>query len=184
LLPGTAFAFAVRLFLFDQKNLPTLSELAVLALAGYFSALLTQPIASRIVGWIEDWAERKMAGDLLYIRKVQEQLGSSSRRAMILSKMHGEVTFFVQLGVLSLLFLAVNALSAAGYAPCPWWALLIFVVAAGDAVDVAFRRVKRARNERSVLIELPVSTAAIPTQPGGSAASNASSATIVTTTTT
>lgn len=151
-LPGTAFIAALRYVVLGTTSTPSVTEIIAILWMGYFSALLTQPLASRLTGWIERLA-KTIAGepDRLYIRRVQEVLGSDSRKAMILSKMHGEVAFFVQLGLLTLLTLLAESLAPSPRHPLGARALLFGALACAVlALDVAHRRLQRARDYSAV----------------------------------
>jgi len=143
-LPGAAFVAALKVLVFHNQAIPEVREIVLLIFAGYFCALMTQPVASRLTGRIEDTVELYEAPnkDRLYIRKVQAKLGRTSRESMILSKMHGEVVFFIQLFVLGTLFLIIQLVRCS--TEMLGWnivAVLAFILA---ALEVASRRLKRA----------------------------------------
>lgn len=151
-LPGSAFVGVARCALLGNCTVPSATEMLALLAVGYFAALLSQPLASRLCGWIERLAER-LAGnrDRLFVRRTQELLGSESRRSMIISKMHGEVTFFVQLAVLSVAYYCLERWSTApvshlGYAL--WICSGAFLVC---ALEVAHRRYQRAADYSKLL---------------------------------
>ena len=143
LLPGAVFVVAIRCYVFNNTTLPGAGEMFVLAAAGYLSGLLTQPLASRLTGAIERFAAWHRSKERHYIGTVQQRLGESSRKSMILSKMHGEVAFFAQLGILSVVF---GLLERAQYIP---FILAPFALAA--AFEVALRRLQRAMDDEQTL---------------------------------
>ncbi len=116
ILPGTAFVAAVRVILLNNATVPTGREIVVLVSAGLFCGLISQPIASYIVGFILERAgpsipeghdEKEKSA---FMEKGLHALGINSRESRLFSKMHGECTFFVQLGVLSAAFLGLQFL--------------------------------------------------------------------------
>lgn len=144
ILPGSAFIAALRLLIFQNASIPEVREIIILVFAGYFCAILTQPIASQVSKQLEDLLEKKKApnGDRLYIRKVQTKLGRTSRESMILSKMHGEVVFFIQLTILGIIFLIIQILF--GHSNYIFWNIFFIVIFFIESCEVAYRRVKRA----------------------------------------
>jgi len=155
LLPGGAFVAVIRVLILSKIDVPSYSELLVLGAAGYFCGLLSQPIASNVARLMERLSEQWKEKDRLYVRNVQVRLGRGSREAMILSKMHGEVVFFSQLAVLSGAFGVLRWTTG----PPPWLAVganvpcLGFFVCA--ALEVAFRRLKRAIDDDDSIVERP-----------------------------
>jgi hypothetical protein len=145
LLPGVAFVGAIRCFLLGNVALPSWTEIFVLLGLGYFVALLTQPIGSRSAGWIERLAELSHGvKEKLFIRRVQKALGPDSNQSMILFKMHGEVTFFVQLGWLSLVYWLVQQFADRPVMLLKCYPLLFAAVCGMLAFEVALRRLERA----------------------------------------
>lgn len=142
LLPGSAAVAAFRFLVLKKHDVPELREMALWAFGGYLIALLCQPLSSRITGWIEDKVEKRRNR----IREIQAKLGRDSREAMILSKMHGEVTFFTQLAVLALVLAAIQAIERPYGVPGLLWNLLFAVLSIGGAREVAGRRFQRAKD--------------------------------------
>lgn len=144
-LPGAAFITALRLIFFKNYHLPNVIELFLLLFAGYFCSLISQPLSSRLTILIENFAEhRKVLKKNQFVKMIQHKVGRESRDSMILSKMHAEVTFFVQLSVLSAVTLVLQifqrpfgCLGIVINILCP----IIFVIEAGE---VSFRRLNRA----------------------------------------
>ncbi len=101
LIPGTVFLFALRVFILDKANLPNAIELLLTVFGGYFIGLLSNPISSFLKKHLFRYAEKKTGKGSQFVAKVQAKLGQESRRALILSKMHAECLFYVQLFVLS-----------------------------------------------------------------------------------
>ena len=119
--------------------------------AGYFCGLIIQPISSELIALIEFLIEIIMARDKkdqLYIRKVQDRIGRTSNESMVLSKMHGEAVFFVQLFFLGLLFLGIKYLhdsaELSNKTSIECWIIIFVVFCIAAAVAVAFRRFRRA----------------------------------------
>ena len=150
LLPGSAFIAGIRTMYFGNFAIPTLEEALVLLGASYLVGLASQPLSSRIIGLVQTLGER-IAGitDKRFIKKVQHTLQSDSRAALILSKMHGEVAFFVQIGTLSIVWsiLLCTASKFSGY--------YLFIPGASFlfALEVANRRAKRAKDLESIIKE-------------------------------
>jgi hypothetical protein len=154
LVPGVAFASALRFFVLFDKSVPSWNEIAGIAAGGFFCALLTQAVASRLTGKIESMVERLKKVDELHIATIQRMLGSSSRKAMILSKMHGEVTCFVQLGILSVIFLLISIVKNLGWHVQTGVGVLI-LLSFGSAFEVADRRLKKALRYKETLDKVP-----------------------------
>lgn len=144
ILPGSAFVAAVRFTIKKNDQLPDFREIFLLAIAGYFCALISQPVSSRIAMWLENFIEKRKSpnSDRLFIRKVQTKLGRTSRESMILSKMHGEIVFFIQLFVLAVVFLSLNFFfDLGGTIICNIVFIVVFPL---GAIEVTLRRVERA----------------------------------------
>jgi len=156
LIPGTIFIATLRLWSLGITTIPNTNEIFLLIGAAYFTGLVTQPLASRIAKLIEKRVnpERKNpAGDKKkWLRILQYKLGRESRDSLILSKMHGEVTFFVQLAIMTLLFWFQNFFKFLPYFNYSefnifWlWYIIFFTLALIGAFEVADRRVKRAKD--------------------------------------
>ncbi len=99
-LPGTAFV-AVLYILWPGTSLsswaPTASQTMILAVAGYVCAFVSQPVSSVVTGWIHLFVA---GGKDCYVKRIAEKL--KPHEGKILSKMHGETTFFTQCFFLSL----------------------------------------------------------------------------------
>lgn len=166
LIPGTAFIVALRIFSFNNKSVPESNEIFMLLGAAYFAGLMTQPLASRLVSKIDDFAQwiyskekEAVTGDN-WTRKLQFQLGRTSRDSLILSKMHGETTMFVQIGVLSIVFIIQNILKifkpfGESYTKveCCLGATIIIIFSLIFAIEVAHRKLKRAARIKKYLDE-------------------------------
>ena len=152
LLPGLAFVAALRTLIFSDRTVPAATELVVIVAVGFFCGLLSQPFSSRIVGGLEWSAAKIRHRSTDYVNIITKQLDSSNR-ALILSKMHGEVTFFTQLAVLSVGYGLVNRFCPPAPELLAWYISVIFLGALGLAFEVADRRVKRAEREERLLDE-------------------------------
>jgi hypothetical protein len=148
-LPGTAFVGLARTFIFLKTTMPSLSESVILVFLGFLTALLTQPLSSRIVGGIEAWAERKQGAG--FVNRVTSELGFESRSSMIISKMHGEVTLYVQLAWLSLLYFVLELLHPPPTNRLGTWAFGLSALFLLYGFEVANRRIKRAIRHRTLL---------------------------------
>jgi len=150
-LPGTAFVSLVYYRLFENPKTPDASILVIISFLGLFCGMVTQPISSRLVGWLHDLAALVRGEDRDYVERTKKILGAHESR--ILSKMHGESVFFVQCAVLSLLFpltlLLFPANKYSGPFYCPLNAIVSILFLLG-AIEVADRRIKRAKRKISV----------------------------------
>jgi len=101
LLPGTLFVAFIRVVVKEIITIPTIIELVLMIFFGFLCALVIQPFSSIITSKIQKFAEwkhdQKMEKDT--VRKIQYKIGRDSRDSMIISKMHAEVTFFVQIAL-------------------------------------------------------------------------------------
>lgn len=149
LLPGITFISALRLLVFSNKTFPDFAEMIALVFAGYISALITQPLSSWITGLIQSKFGRLPSGEqdrVIFIRKIQQNLGESSRQTLVLSKMHAESTFFVQLAVLSpFVFIIQLLMATAAVWPTLAFHLLWIILMISNASAVASRRIKRGQ---------------------------------------
>jgi hypothetical protein len=141
-LPGTLFIAGLRILFLGNLSIPSLPEVLLLLGAAYITGLLSQPISSRIIGGVH-WLSRKLAkiDDPLYVKGVQMRLGSKSRPTMILSKMHGEVAFFVQLMLLSLILLGILYYNSKAV----WYSFSVPILPFIFAIEVSHRRIQRAK---------------------------------------
>jgi hypothetical protein len=149
-LPGTIFTFAIRYFLLDITTIPTGIEIIMYIGAGYISALITQPIASLITDQIDKWILRSKKKEMLFFRQAQKALGPGNQYSKIFSKMHGEVTFFIQVALLSILYFLIELIfhSDTSYSLLiPW---VISFLSFGLSTIVAYRRFKRAENDLEI----------------------------------
>jgi hypothetical protein len=146
LLPGITFVGTIRCCLLGLLNLPSLLEILVIFIIGYIVALITQPLSSRISRWIERLVEKmKNIKENDFIRRVQKELGLDSRPSMVISKMHGEVSFFVQLSMLTLVYLLIQTfVGNKSIISLNWFPILFAVVCVIWAFEVAMRRLQRA----------------------------------------
>jgi len=156
-LPGVAFVTTYRLVIRRDSSFPSgASEILCLAFIGYFCALITQPLASMFTGWIERFLENKLTPEKEdYVQAVSwylsallpnEQQQAGIRQAMILSKMHGETTFFVQLLVLGAFVFVLQFVSS--FPLCIYSIIFNFlceILFLGGAFEVAYRRLIRAK---------------------------------------
>src|SRR5262245_17290860 len=100
LLPGAAFVAAIYILWPGPLSWPEPFQAVILVAVGYVSALVSQPIASPLSHLIHWLVARRKA---YYVESVAKKL--NPREASILDKMHGEVTFFTQCFVLTLVLL-------------------------------------------------------------------------------
>lgn len=158
LLPGSLFIAGLRTLYFGNYMIPTLRDGLVLLGASYLVGLASQPLSSRITGWIQTLGER-IAGinDKCFVRRIQHNFHHDSRQALVLSKMHAEVAFFVQVGILSIILLII--LRTSSKFNCHY---ITFIPAAAFlfALEVANRRANRAKDLKTILNEETTSKAA------------------------
>jgi len=145
LLPGTAFVAAIRVLLLGNVEVPNGKELFVLAFAGYLFALITQPISSRLARLVWYLADKVTSEEVGYVDKVKQKLGRSTRESLILSKMHGEVTFFCQLSVLSVVYQVIQLTYRSTQQPWNPCCIVITFVFVAFAFEVATRCVDKAK---------------------------------------
>ncbi len=144
LVPGSVVVAAFYVLMCEKTIQPDGWEIVLILASGYVLSLFSQPISSRLTGGLHRLSESIYGKNRTYVREIQRKLGTTSRQSMILSKMHGEVTFFVQMFVLSLALLAIDKFGSVHWpAPLPalCWFIVAFLVA---AFEVALRRLKRA----------------------------------------
>lgn len=154
LLPGTAFGGMVWIFGLN-KAISSVSDIAVIVTYGYLAALIIQPLGSILAHWVEYGFERLNKHDGLYVKRMQKKLGADTRSAMILGKMHGEVTFFTQLAFLCIVYLFTvdNFLTpnAPPFGCCLLLSLFLFFIA--SSCEVAYRRLTRAEQHEKLSAE-------------------------------
>ncbi len=148
LVPGAAFVAAVYILRPGAAPWPSTLQAVLLGIAGYFVAMVTQPLSSLVTGRIHDRVANKSVKDRLYVRRVARKVEPNQQQ--ILDKMHGETTLFVQLSVFSLL-LTGHQILVAHDGPAWWWFVVAGIVFLFEAFEVARRRVKRAQDLLAVL---------------------------------
>jgi hypothetical protein len=149
-LPGSVFVFLTRLFVLGTPytSVPTVSELIVIAFASYLVGLLVQPSSSVVLKRVHKWAEKRNKVEEGFVSRIQHELGSESNESKILSKMHGEVAFFMQLTILGVLFIALMI----GNSRPDWIYFAIHPFASTlCTLMVADRRVDRAKRDKLLL---------------------------------
>lgn len=154
-LPGTAFIASIRLIIVKNWKFPdTLVELILLAFAGYLAAFVTQPLSSRLARWIEEKAAGHRKKDRVYILKVQRQLSAKAKdkESSLISKMHGEIVFFIQLFHLSIVLLALQIYFQPFGCIGIFWSLLSTIIFFIEAWEISFRRLTRAIDYESVFL--------------------------------
>jgi hypothetical protein len=117
---------------------------------GYFIGLVAQPASSRIRILLYNIIAKANGVDKHYVEMIQKEL--DDRESMILSKMVGENTFFVQCAVLGFVLLLIRLLY-----PQVHWTRGSYVIHACicvlfliEAIEFADRRFKRARDKKEV----------------------------------
>ncbi len=147
LLPGCVFLGLTWHFVYGHPWPSSALAAAIAVGAAYCCALVSQPISSRLVVWIETRCVRGVGnehpGD--YVNRIQKALGTDSRRSMIISKMHGEVTFHAQMAVLGAILCILQVEKHGLDHTRTAWNLLAVAVFLAFAYEVAARRVDRAR---------------------------------------
>jgi len=143
LVPGTAFVAATRVWILGQTSMPGGVEAMVLAALGYLVGLVFQPLSSRLTAWVEELVARLHGKDEGFVTRVTLCLGTTSRWSMILGKMHGETTMYMQFALLTLTFrvLAEAPSSNASAGSFSLWAAALFVL---FVFEVADRQMQRA----------------------------------------
>lgn len=144
-LPGAAFVAALRLIIFKNDTLPaTVMELFLLLFTGYFCALISQPLSSRLAIMINNFVEMIKKQNRGFVKLTQHIHGRESRDSMILSKMNAELTFFVQLSVLSAVTLVLQLFLKPHGCLGIFINLICIFIFIVEAVEVSFRRLSRA----------------------------------------
>jgi len=142
-LPGTLFVAAVYMLWPGDANVPSGLWAAILALGGYCVGLMVQPLSSELTGLVHNLIAWLVTRDKYYVLK-QEHLDP----LRILSKMHGEATFFVQcffLGIALLILQKTPSFQLESTGKTVIATFIFFIFALAMAVDVAWRRVRRAK---------------------------------------
>ena len=145
-LPGITFVAIVRLIILQKTTLPQTREFFVLIFAGYVCAFFVQPFSSRITLCLEKAVICMKGLDKDYVRKIQLKIGTSNRQSMILSKMHGETTAFIQFFMLGAVFFLLQLLFTEPvnrlFLAVNFIFLIIFII---SSCEVATRRIARAK---------------------------------------
>ena len=141
-LPGAGFIAALYYMAGGTRNITTL-EVIMLIFVGYLAALVIQPISSEITSKLHDYVAKHNHLHRLYVRVITKK--HDPKR--ILSKMHGETTFFAQASLLSLILFILQVLPvfwlSYGNIP-PLMTLAASIWLFFCAFMVAGRRLKRA----------------------------------------
>lgn len=156
-IPGTVFIACLRFFNQDQEIIPDTNEFLILLGAAYFIGLITSPLSSRLAKFIEHRAEiiyskRNKIKQRNWVRKLQYDLGRESRDSLLLSKMHGEITMFVELALLTILFWVQNHfkiipnITNSNFHFHIIHLLVIVVLFMGLAYEVGDRRIRKAKD--------------------------------------
>ena len=114
LLPGTAFIATLYILWHRTPSWPTVPQALILAAAGYFCGLVSQAVSSEISRWVELLVvkmkkgrnKKKKKEDKLYVEKIAKKL--TDHESKILGKMHGEVAFYTQCFLFSLVLLGLQ----------------------------------------------------------------------------
>lgn len=148
-LPGTGFLMALHFSLSPNWEVPTAEKIVIGIFLGYLAGLFAQPISSTITGLIH-WGISKCHGEgRLFVEEAKRKVPEEAR---IINKMHGEATFFVQCGVLSIVLFVVLrqpglCVRAEAELFTAWWVpVLLFV----GAIVMSLRRFRRARDKSTV----------------------------------
>lgn len=151
LLPGTAFVGALYYLFSTAPEMPNNIGVLVVLFCGYFSGMVTQPASSEITGFLQYIVAKKIhREDEFYVEIIKKEL--DEEQSMVLSKMHGETTFFVQCMVLGILLLLIRLFHPQVHGTPKAYVLhvclcLFFLIA---AVEVADRRLRRARDQKII----------------------------------
>lgn len=142
-LPGTIFVAALYILWPGDLSIPSGWLAAILALGAFIVGLLIQPLSSELTGILHSVMAWMVTGERYYVRK-RGRLDP----LRILSKMHGETTFFVQCFFLSAIMLTLQKipsfhLESTGNTVTANVLFLPFALVM--AVDVSWRRVRRAQ---------------------------------------
>lgn len=149
-IPGAAFVAALRI-IFKNTALPSVKELFLLLLAGYFCALMTQPLSSKITTWIKRLVKGIKGKDRLFVLEIQYKLGRESRDAMILSKMNAEITFFVQTSILSMIILVIQFVQKPYSCQGIFINIGVIVILIINAFGMSVSRINRAEDIKTLM---------------------------------
>ncbi|MBW3564480.1 MAG: hypothetical protein KY459_07130 [Acidobacteria bacterium] len=147
LLPGVCFVAALRIFAIQIVSAPSSTELLILIFFGYIAGIVTQPVSSRVSGWVQDLVAylRGKEKDIVSIVSRRLEKAEAVKERQILSKMHGEVSFFLQLGMFGVMFVTTMATQGATLRSSTILsAISVAIVAFLCAFEVADRRCLRA----------------------------------------
>jgi len=142
-LPGVLFVAALYILWPGSLSMPSGWSVSILAFAGYIAGLTVQPISSEITGLFHGNIAQRVTGDKDYVYR-QNHLDP----IRILSKMHGETTFFIQCTILGILFLILQNIPAIQLKRNHVTVVInviVIIFASLMAADTAWRRVKRAK---------------------------------------
>lgn len=151
-LPGLAFIAYVRVLVNGCFSIPNLIEFISLLLLGFIYGLILQPISALLVDLIQKYTDKWHNKDheINIVKKIQYDIDRDSRDSMIISKMHAEVTFFVQMALFVLISFFYR-LYVKGL-PKHWFfyiiILLFFFI---ESFLVANRRLKRALEAKNIV---------------------------------
>jgi len=147
LLPGAIFVVSVRSLLLTDMSTPDAVGFLALMACAYMIGFFVCPLSSRVAMLMEQRIAKRKGEKANYVQERQHKLGRESRDSMILSKMGGEVVFFLQCIWFSLLFLSMFSYFPNKSASLIWWMpLVIAALSTGFAIEVADRRFERAKN--------------------------------------
>ena len=153
-LPGTIFISLIRWVMLRIDNVPSGEEIFVFIGAGYAAGLIIQPISSLLVDFLESIVERNEKN---FVKKVRLTKGIPDTESKVLSKMHGETTFYTQLSVLSLVYFLLQIIfpTIVKYS-LNIWPLACMIIFIGFAYISSKRRFSRAVDIERISIELGI----------------------------
>jgi hypothetical protein len=146
LMPGALFVGLTRALVLQKPDVPSATEVAILAGLGYVVAFMSQPFASILARVTKNWAENKGsqkygAG---YVREVQARIGPKSQEAAILNKMQGEIMAFCQFVVLGIVFMTLQWKYVPHDQQWLGWTVVFSLVCCVGAFFTSIRRLQRA----------------------------------------
>lgn len=150
-LPGLAFVAALYYFLIDVPKMPDGNMIIVGIFAGYLTGLITQPISSRLAGWIHRIVASVHHEDPLYVDYAKKQF--DNRHSMIISKMHGETVFFIQCAILCIFFLSTQIYfkSVSILSNSSILTIICSIIFILESIEIADRRFLRAKKELDII---------------------------------
>jgi hypothetical protein len=126
-LPGSVFVAYIYYYLLVTPTWPTSLQAVILGIGAYLCGLVTQPLASVLTKLLHTWVEgrreqlenmpkneqkddelKKGKKRVPYVLQIAQYLEPHERN--ILSKMHGEVSFFAQCFILSLTLIGLQVI--------------------------------------------------------------------------